>query len=77
MNIFQTLDQANNNQICKQKKMEKCIHEKMKCGLLFQYLPESIHMVRRYEIITEQCKQDILKKINTAKWKYKWDEYSL
>jgi len=51
--------------------IKKCIPEKMMCGLAFQYLPESIHMVKRYEIITERCKVDIVKLIHSAKWRYK------
>ncbi len=49
-------------------KIKKCIPGKMKCGLAFQHLPESIHMVRRYEIIGEECKTNIVKLIMTAKW---------
>ena len=47
---------------------KKHIPGKIKCGLAFQYLPESIHMVRRYEIVREKCKVDIVKLIKTAKW---------
>jgi len=49
-------------------KIKKYIPGKMKCGLAFQHLPESIHMVRRYEIIGEECKKSIVKLIMTAKW---------
>ena len=49
-------------------RIRKSIPGKMKCGLVFQHLPESIHMVRRYEIVGEDCKADIVKLINAAKW---------
>lgn len=49
-------------------RIKKCIPGKMKCGLMFQHLPESIYMVRRYEIIGEECKIDITKLIRVAKW---------
>lgn len=51
--------------------IRKLIPEKMKCGLAFQHLPESIHMVKRYEIITENCRVDISKLIRSSKWRYK------
>jgi len=50
-------------------RIRKAIPGKMKCGLIFQHLPESIHMVRHYEIINGSCKPDITKLIKTAKWR--------
>ena len=55
-------------------KIKTYIPEKLLCGLAFQHLPESIHMVRRYEIINERCKTDIAKLIRSAKWRYKRKE---
>ncbi|MCU7833729.1 MAG: hypothetical protein KZQ83_00645 [gamma proteobacterium symbiont of Taylorina sp.] len=52
-------------------RIRKCIPGKMMCGLAFQHLPESIHMVKRYEIITEKCSAEIAKLVRTAKWRYK------
>lgn len=49
-------------------RIKKVIPGKMKCGLVFQHLPESIHMVRRYEIIGEDCKKNIEKLIKSARW---------
>ncbi len=49
--------------------IKKIIPRKMQCGLVFQHLPESIHMVRHYEIIGEKCKKNIVKLVNAAKWK--------
>jgi len=56
-------------------RIKKTIPGEMKCGLLFQHLPESIHMVRRYEIIREDCKVDIVKLIKTAKWGHRADSH--
>ena len=52
-------------------RIRKAIPGKMKCGLTFQHLPESIHMVRHYEIITERCRPNLSKLIKNAKWAYK------
>jgi len=49
--------------------IKKSIPGKMKCGLAFQHLPESIHMVRHYEIIGEKCKENISQLVNSAKWR--------
>lgn len=59
--LFKTAYDENNVGVL--AKMKNCIPKKMKCGLSFQYLPESIHMVRRYEIVTEKCKAELLKKL--------------
>ncbi len=50
-------------------RIRKAIPGKMKCGLIFQHLPESIHMVRHYEIINEKCQSKLTKLIRTAKWR--------
>ena len=49
-------------------RIKKSIPGKMKCGLVFQHLPESIHMVRHYEVIGEGCKANMIKLINAAKF---------
>ena len=48
-------------------RIKKSIPGKMKCGLVFQHLPESIHMVRRYEIIGAKCNTDLVKLVKSAK----------
>ena len=66
MPITQALLNSDDRQINFLSLIKKCLPEKMKYGLSFQYLPESILMVRHYEIITKEYQSGLMKEINTV-----------
>ena len=55
----------NHEKTTKRKYTLKFILEKISCGLSFQYLPESIYMIQKYEVIRKKCTEDFVKKLKS------------